>query len=437
LAFLTSPSVAQTTADTIHQSVHAQTYTELYVPVPPQSLCKVRTPGVSEDLILAADDRGTILLHHWFPDTGMAINMSVDCTSEDGTGPVVSRKVEVRSVPDFEPAVSDTDYLALVPPVGKLIPALSGDPMSYSDKDLNALGYPSRPDPVQSPGEYSNWLDLVTHPRIIVSSRTVPMPGHKVSCTTAFSGYVLKNASCNGITDPIWRYVTGRWYIPPVVPGPNVGTIYQLDQWIGLGGTGAVGNPMPQIGTDTRTIRNADGSFTNYFYAWDEYYPNPHYAIPNFPATMLDQFLAEVTMVDTNGNPNKSGPRAKFTLCNLSRNPIVCSDSNLWLDIPLGYTYVGESAQWIWERAPDNFYPIPWFYGGTYTRMYYNYAKMSSRGSDTICGLELSPRSSGADYRQLFMYSADNCGGHLLMTSVLGPADSHGTEIIFYFRNYE
>jgi hypothetical protein len=185
LALVASPAPAQTTAAIIHQSVHAQTPTDLYVPVPPQSLCKVHYEGASEDVYVGADDRGTILLHHWFPDKGMVMKISVSCTAEDGSGPVVSRTIEVGSVPDFEPAVSDTDYLALVPPIGKLIPALTGDPMSYSDKDLQALSQPTpRPDPVQSPGEYHNWLDLVTHARIIVSDRSTEIPGMRrnVAC---------------------------------------------------------------------------------------------------------------------------------------------------------------------------------------------------------------------------------------------------------------
>ncbi len=172
----------------------------LYVQVMPDAVCTLHAQGAAgtskQELKLFADTRGIVLFYNLVQEKGMLFNLTLDCTADDGVGSSVSVPIEVRAVSDFEPAGAETDYLSLVPPAGRFVPALSGDPLSYSDKDLEAQGYPSpRPDPAQAPDEYQHWLEAVSKPFILAPQGNVraTLPGPKpATCSSNWDGFSLR-----------------------------------------------------------------------------------------------------------------------------------------------------------------------------------------------------------------------------------------------------
>ncbi len=117
-------------------------------------------------------------------------------------------------------------------------PALVGDPLSYSDAQLVALGFPPRPDPKLAPDTYQRWLKLVSHSATIVvgSRQPVPMPGSHGINDFYWAGYRVTS-------HPIYTQLQAVWQVPyPYGETNNLGFTDSSSLWVGLGDGGSNGD---------------------------------------------------------------------------------------------------------------------------------------------------------------------------------------------------
>jgi hypothetical protein len=205
-SLLAQSQAAATQTTIVHQTVHAQTKTECLVMASPDANCLLRRDEDATDpaagLKVYADVRGVVTFSTWFEKVGRVARLTLNCRGPDRKAAVVSYPIEIRVVPDSQAVTSDTDYVAFLPVPGYWVPALPGDPLSYSQDELETQGYPRRPDPVRSPGMYQLWLQQVSQPFKVVVPNLVPDPDADVelsgttTCSSNWAGFALRNAPC-------------------------------------------------------------------------------------------------------------------------------------------------------------------------------------------------------------------------------------------------
>ena len=105
--------------------------------------------------------------------------------------------------------------------------------------------------------------------------------------------------------------------------------------------------------------------------------------------------------------------------------------------MPAGYscnggTYVGEAADWIFERYGS--FRLANF-GNSY--MQYNFGRFADRNSSLTCPYEESLKSSGAQWTDWQLWGSTNCGGDPLAQSWYWANQSHGVEILMEYLNYQ
>ena len=118
---------------------------------------------------LDADEQGLVRFHARPPKNGQALEvLDLECAAEDGatTHHKIALRADVRGAAGTAPAAH-----------GTLRPALAGDPMALSDRELLARGYTPRPDPASSPARYARWHRRVSRPFTQVSPTKIAHPG--------------------------------------------------------------------------------------------------------------------------------------------------------------------------------------------------------------------------------------------------------------------
>lgn len=249
------------------------------------------------------------------------------------------------------------------------------DPISASAEELEAYGYPRRPDPDDAPA-YANWVRAVSTtrvtPQFAVTNR-YHGPIHKIGLpavkgNTSFvgsgnwSGYVL-----TGNGSPPFIEAAGVWYVP------DIGTQFRSTQytpplvgysseWVGMDGYNS--NDVIQDGTEADFY----GGSAHYA-AWWEVFPAPETKITNVSIHAGDLISAYSEKVVVNGKVS-----GKFYLANLSTR------QSFSLSHPASATFFGTSAEWIFERPSvngvyDN--PLP-----SYARSYMSGAYALKSGSN-------------------------------------------------------
>lgn len=246
------------------------------------------------------------------------------------------------------------------------------DPISASASELDAYGYPPRPDPGDTDA-YAAWVRAVSTtrvtPQLIVTNR-YHGPIHKIGApvvedntstlvSTNWSGYALTS---NG--KPPFTEVVGQWYVPNIGATSKSITGFS-SEWAGIDGYNS--SDVIQDGTEADFYGGSA-----HYNAWFEFYPEPE-MLPkgNFPVAPGDLISAYSWEEVVGGKVT-----GKFYMTNLSTK-ISFSTS---LTIPAGASFSGNSAEWIVERTTVNgsdTNPLP-FYAMTYMNDAWTYKSGSS-----------------------------------------------------------
>jgi hypothetical protein len=247
-------------------------------------------------------------------------------------------------------------------------PPADFNPLTATKEDLEAWGYPARPDATEGPKALALWEEEVNPklkrsvPQLVSrpNSYNRPLMGLKVngkeSNSTAvdssnWSGYALVTAS-NG--QPFYR-VTGRWTVPTVeqVPGTCSGGWDYSSQWVGIDGFS--NDDLEQAGSAANVFCDIGENITEYF-PWIEWLPASELVIYKDAATSTlypfepgDYLIVTVSAtkfsggVSTNGTLNYSDVTQNWSL------------SLAFTAASLGGTEVtGQSSEWIMERTEVN-----------------------------------------------------------------------------------
>jgi hypothetical protein len=129
--------------------------------VPAGNTCAIHPEGNSDPgqtLTVRSDEDGVIRFLAARPRLpGSVERLALDCT--DSTGVAQTYSVDLRSEDAFAPRPFNPSLTTLA-----FRPALTGDPLSYTQQELIHAGYGPRPDPNQNPDGYKRWLAAASTP---------------------------------------------------------------------------------------------------------------------------------------------------------------------------------------------------------------------------------------------------------------------------------
>jgi hypothetical protein len=323
---------------------------------------------------------------------GDVAGLTLDCT--DGQGRSHSYPVDLNSPQTFARRPFDPGRAKL-----ETRPALTGDPLGYSIKDLIDRGYGLRPDPKSDPAGYARWLRAASMPTHLLQSSgaaapawirqiedtrpSVSTPRPNAGVTVTGSGLCYGNpAGCywtgailDGSYEPNANPAKAKYYVA------NEG-LFTLPS-ITLDGGDYAGPTTMSIWTGLDNVFQSiafidvNGSYAVAVVVTQFHQPkasgNPASANGasgvTFTPNLGDTIYAEEWYCDANGNPVISGGYACTFMQDLSQSNSqawVCdkADSNVcastWMAAgDVAHGYVGEQAEYIVENdGPQN--------GGTY-----------------------------------------------------------------------
>jgi hypothetical protein len=343
----------------------------------PDAECKVHPFGDSTGALdLFADELGVVrfVAAHTTPSDEVTA-LSLDC--HDDTGRSETYTLDLTTPRTFDP-------LPPIPPEqwppGALRPALSGDPLAYSQDELHAMGFPRRPDPITQPEKYGNWLAAASKPtrRSLAKGHPAP-PGTAMSTNSApaWAGPLFSAKQCTyGSGCNIWDCIphnggcetfydiNAEWYLPSISLTANG----DLGQWVGLGGN-----------YDLSTPCLIQDGFQSYYSWLFQYYMSYNmfvevfsgtnkadaggYGIPEqyFAVNPGDHVYVEAWACDSNGYYSVSGGYGcffieDFTLNNGYGQILGCNSpsGNPCPSLPLVNAYSGQSAEMEIEKNVPN-----------------------------------------------------------------------------------
>ncbi|MFT3924524.1 MAG: hypothetical protein QM778_18440 [Myxococcales bacterium] len=285
--------------------------------------------------------------------------LDLDC--RDQTGKTATYTVDLQSEATFTLRPRD-DSKSTRP----IRPALTGDPMAWSEEALIAGGYGLRPDPVQAPENFEKWLRSVSKP-----ARAAAI--HRVDGAPSFQ-------SMSRSDDHVWGggillggapydAVSAEVVFAKAVP--QGGTTKQIGAyWAGIGGFG--NNTLIQSGAVINTSATAAS-----YGVWREYccggtgYKNG--ADNNFyAASPGDDILIQSWACNSKGAFDVNGgygcfymsdyTNDSFVSCTLPNGSGGCKDgvqdpkSSTWCcpSLPQPHAFNGNSAEFIYERPSGN-----------------------------------------------------------------------------------
>jgi hypothetical protein len=290
------------------------------------------------ELPLFADDEGFIIFDYTATSEGSK-NFRFDCETDSHN--VSSYPVSVSVVAGAASPVFPTHSAAA--PKGSVVrPALSGDPLQYTDQEVISQGYPARPNPNNSTG-YSHWLQMVSKPVTVISPRLVKMPGVRATVNNDhWSGVITSSSSLEPFNAAFSTIAA-----VPTVTLPSGLTFADSVLWVGLDGYGTT--DLIQDGTRQLVEEVFGDTFAEYT-SWVEYVPNDLVTLvmPVHAGDSVDLF---VYPGDSSGNINPSGGYGWYSLYNETTN----YSANLSIQKPSGAAaYTGATAEYIMERPYDN-----------------------------------------------------------------------------------
>jgi len=270
-------------------------------------------------------------------------------------------------------------------------PPAGFDPLSASEEELAYHGFPPRPNQNTEPKAYEHWA------KAMKASKTRLMP--KLEQTTIFHGpaKLAKAATStavesrlsgptgtvkNDATSSNWSgyvdfsgatsYGSSSYYFivnDMVVPyaehpiGTCSGGWFWGSEWNGIDGWNS--NDVLQAGVEFDSYCGYP-TFSQYYSAWYEWYPNGEVRISNFPVTAGDDIFVEVW--------HTSPTQGYAYLVNEDNNQVV----EVGFTAPSGTSLIGNSAEWVVERPAvggslttlTNYTEIPFWDAYAYTQVY-------------------------------------------------------------------
>jgi hypothetical protein len=250
----------------------------------PNAECELNVGGtISKKLY--ADDLGVVRLHvRPSQATGEQISLTASCTAE---GQSQNIQIELRAGPEPTPDMpAPATELAVQSSqrLGSERPALTGDPDPIPAEDLQRMGYPPRPDPIQEPQAYAAWLRIVSMPFRSITPKVVVEPDRYHS--NANSAIWCGHAQTNG--PGTFTAVNGERLVPFVsAPSSSFNGEADAAVWVGLDGWQTPNNAVVQAGSDSEllvTLGSPPFHWTfNIYFTWYEWFPAPSVKLTNVP----------------------------------------------------------------------------------------------------------------------------------------------------------
>jgi hypothetical protein len=228
----------------------------------------------------------------------------------------------------------------VTPAVHRIRPALVGNPLAKSQKELVNEGYPLRPDSALAPNMYKEWLRVVSSPATEIVPKLVTSPRRHGSFVAAaaniWGGWAINSPV-------IYEIVYSLWSVPYVSIASIAHGDYYASPWVGLDGWNRDSNgPLIQCGFDLDVF-----SYVIFPPApWYEYFPDGSVYPSNLPLSFGDTLFAEAASVDSNGYPSPSGQVGYFYMYDWTNGYYI---STTYAKPSNSEAYLGGTAEWIIE----------------------------------------------------------------------------------------
>ncbi len=314
----------------------------------PNAQCLIREGNAKasgESLPVFADDGGTVVFYAEAEQrSGGTAKLIASCSSQP------EQTIEIQAIPGAKAAADNPIAPGIQGTRYKHIrPALSGDPMSLSTRELVSRGYPARPDPQKSPDAYASWLRAVSKPATQIEPKLISMPNrfhgplkleNGPAGSSNWSGYALV-----GTSSP-FDFISGNWNVPATAGSELNQAIYSA-LWIGLDGDAS--NNVVQDGTGQDVLSFISGSTIwtiRSYYGWKEICcQEPEVRFSNFPIYPGDEISSYVWMADSSGNISAFGGIAYFWFEDITSGQYAYVSTTFTSGV-----FSGNSAEWILER---------------------------------------------------------------------------------------
>ena len=267
--------------------------------------CKLYGPGQqpAEGLTVLTDEDGYARFHALAATrTSPVTTMTLACQSSDGRA--YNYNVDLTDTRTF--ARNPRDW-SKVP--GSERPALSGDPLRYTQAELVKMGYGLRPDPNNNPAGYSRWLTAATKPARVLGVASGAYPASALSEKKAAPRDVTTKQAPFWVGSvltgsPDYVYVEGIFSVPTAIPSGDRTGNTELSIWSGLGGF-ETGSGLIQGGVVLRTTPTA-ATYTSFreYCCGDSNSDNTGTQLNPSPG---DQIYAENWYCDENGAQDMAG----------------------------------------------------------------------------------------------------------------------------------
>jgi hypothetical protein len=308
----------------------------------PGLTCKLYAPesGVSVGLDVDTDDDGYARFYAVPASPNAKVKeLKLNCT--DSAGKPSAYIVDLTSADPFT-----SRPLNLANERGIDRPALSGDPLAYTQAELLKHGYGLRPDPQKSPAAYERWLKAASiSGRMLAGKRATSPQSHTVYTTQAppWTGSILVGA-------PKYVYTEAQFNVPEAIPGGDETTYTEIAIWNGLGGFGT-GSGLIQGGVGIRTIPGGAVYYTFREYCCGDPYSNGYGG--NFAPSVNDEIFSEQYYCDAEGNENINGGYGCSFLDDEKSGAIFscieADDSLCWSVPAIAGMTLGDSAEFVIE----------------------------------------------------------------------------------------
>ncbi len=259
------------------------------------------------------------------------------------------------------------------------------DPLGAGDEELEAYGFPPRPDRARNPAAYEQWgRALAAHPRRLAPmlQQTVVYHGPRVASarpatfngatSSNWSGYAAETGATTWSNASLGT-VAADFVVPAAAARTCNSTWEYSSVWVGLDGYASSDVLQAGIEADALCV---NGATQAYYTPWYEWYPNASIRVTNLAAAAGQSFYVHVwATTPTAGHAY---------IQNVSSNQSVSINFNA----PTGTTLRGESAEWVLESPSVN--------GALATLPTYGLDYVSAASSTTLGKNVFTPSSVGA-----------------------------------------
>jgi hypothetical protein len=334
------------------RSVARAPFERVWVTTAPNADCRLHPTGVSDPahaLTVYADERGLASFRapHLTSATPAEIptHLSLDCDTGDGT--TVSHSIDLTADATFRaPIFPETS-----PSLRR--PALTGDPMSYSQSELIRNGYGLRPDPVKAPGFYASWAAAASKEGKLMSYK----PGRQG--VPPQTGLASTRWGGEGLVAGNYAVAAANYQVPTYAQQQQNS---QAGIWAGLGGANKLyPNDVTIIQCGIRLVEENWAETTD---VWTEYASSSVLAecvtIPcPWPMTLetYDTIISYSWACDSAGNVNPNGGYGCFYLTDQSSTPVQVlsctspySGGSGCFSVPQPSPFLGLTANFIIEK---------------------------------------------------------------------------------------